>query len=348
NYGWFGSPPPKVPPGTPFGEHWHFRGHIPGFVPATLVTGFGSPSGICYYEGDAFGADYKNAPLHCDPGPREVRIYRHQNAGYGMKGASRVFVSTKGDNYFRPDDICTAPDGSLYLSDWYDGGVGGHAYNDPDRGRIFLLRPRGKKLARVGKPGPFQTVADAIEGLKNPNLATQYLARERLLKGGDESIAALKGMLMNGEPNHRARALWLLDRIGGMGRQAVVDELKDGDASMRALAVRILRRHGAEQGDAILAMASDPSPEVRREVLLALSKLSGPKAEQVLIELAASYDGSDRYQLEAIHIAAGDRKAQLYAALETAGKITLDKLPLLQVLDPKKAADFATKSLAAS
>jgi putative membrane-bound dehydrogenase-like protein len=348
NYGWFGGPPPKVPPGTPFGEHWHFRGHIPGFVPATLVTGFGSPSGICYYEGDAFGPDFKNAPLHCDPGPREVRIYRHENAGYGMKGTNRVFVTTNGDNYFRPDDICAAPDGSLYLSDWYDGGVGGHAYNDPDRGRIFLLRPHGKKLARVTKPGPYETVADAVEGLKNPNLATQFLARERLLKGGDESVAALKSLLKDTEPNYRARALWVLDRLGGDARQIVHEELKSSDASMRALAVRILRRHGAEQADAVLSMSGDPSPEVRREVLLALPKLSGPKAEQVLIELASTFDGSDRYELEAINIAAGEHKPELYAALEAAGKISLDKLPLLQVLDGKKAADFASRSLAAS
>ncbi|HQU47026.1 MAG TPA: dehydrogenase, partial [Pirellulales bacterium] len=326
NYGWFGGPPAKVPPGTPFGEHWHFRGHIPGFVPATVVTGFGSPSGICYYEGDAFGPDYKNAPLHTDPGPREVRIYRHEKSGYGMKGASRVFVSNQGDNYFRPDDVCTAPDGSLYISDWYDGGVGGHAYNDPDRGRIFLLRPHGKKLSRTGKPGPYQTVADAIEGLQNPNLATQYLARERLLKGGGESIAALKALLKDAGPNHRARAMWVLDRIGGDGRRAVVDELKSIDAAMRALAVRILRRHGSEQADAILAMAGDASPEVRREVLLALPKLSGTKAQQVLVELASAYAGSDRYQLEAINIAAGDRKAELYAALESAGKVSLNNL----------------------
>ncbi|HVX10859.1 MAG TPA: PVC-type heme-binding CxxCH protein [Pirellulales bacterium] len=348
NYGWFGAPPPKVPPGTPFGEHWHFRGHIPGFVPATVVTGFGSPSGICYYEGDAFGADYKNMPLHTDPGPREVRAYPHELAGYGMTGASRVFVSTKSDNYFRPDDVCTAPDGSLYLADWYDGGVGGHAYNDPDRGRIFRLVPRSKQLARVGKPGPYASVAEAVESLKNANLATQYLARERLIQGGSESIAALRNLLHDGEPNVRARALWVLDRIGGEARRSVVDELKSGDGAMRALAVRILRRRGAEHTDAILAMAGDPSLEVRREVLLALPKLSGPQAERVLVGLASTYDGSDRYQLEAIHIAAGARKAELYAALEAAGKVSLDKLPLLQVLDPKKAADFATRSLAAS
>ncbi len=44
------------PAETPFGQHWHFRGHVPGYVPANLVTGFGSPCGICFYEGDCAGA----------------------------------------------------------------------------------------------------------------------------------------------------------------------------------------------------------------------------------------------------------------------------------------------------
>ncbi|HUY92017.1 MAG TPA: PVC-type heme-binding CxxCH protein [Pirellulales bacterium] len=347
DYGWFGGPPPKVPPGTPFGEHWHFRGHIPGYVPATLVTGFGSPCGICYYEGDAFGAAFKNMPLHADAGPREVRMYPHQNAGYGQKAASRVWISSKDDNYFRPDDICAAPDGSLFVSDWYDGGVGGHAYNNPDQGRIFLVRPSGKKLARVGKPGPYANTADAIEGLKSPNLATQYLARERLLAEGQASVRALKALLMAEDPNFGARAMWVLDRIGGEARKLVVEALKSPDAAFRALAVRILRRHGAEHGEALLAMADDASPEVRREVLLALPKLAGSQAEGVLVKLASTYDGSDRYQLEAINIAAGERKAELYADLEKAGRLSIDKIQLMQVLNPKAAAEFVVKSLSA-
>ncbi len=162
NYGWFGGPPfskqeldARLPRDTPFREHWHFRGFMPGFVPATLVTGFGSPTGICFYEGDAFGPKYKNAPLHTDAGPRECRVYRHELNGFGMQATSEVFLSNEGDNYFRPDDICAAPDGRLYVSDWYDGGVGGHGYNNPDQGRIFLLVPKGKKLARADKPGPY-------------------------------------------------------------------------------------------------------------------------------------------------------------------------------------------------
>lgn len=348
DYGWFGGPPPKVPPGTPFGEHWHFRGHIPGFVPATLVTGFGSPCGICYYEGDAFGGEFKNVPLHADAGPREVRMYPHQNYGYGQQAASRVWISSDGDNYFRPDDVCAAPDGSLYVSDWYDGGVGGHAYNNPDQGRIFLVRPRGKQLARIAKPGPYANVPDAIEGLKSPNLATQYLARERLLAEGQASVPALEALLAADEPNYRARALWLLDRIGGDARKPVVAALKSRAAAFRALAVRILRRHGEEHAGAVLAMADDASPEVRREVLLALPKLQDETAAAVLLKLASAYDGSDRYQLEAINIAAGARKAELYADLEKAGRLSIDKVQLMQVLNPNAAAEFVVKSLSAA
>ena len=187
------------------------------------------PAASCFYEGDAFGPKFKNAPLHTDPGPRECRVYRHELAGFGMRATSEVFLSNQGDNYFRPDDICAAPDGRLYVSDWYDGGVGGHGYNNPDQGRIFVLTPAGKKLARREKPGPYANVADAIEGLKSPNLATQFLARERLLAERPASVRRAEDTcLPTREPNYRARALWVLDRIGGSGRAArrrAVEEL---------------------------------------------------------------------------------------------------------------------------
>jgi len=354
DYGWFGGPPfgrdeldTRVLPGTPFRDGWHFRAYEPGYVPATLVTGFGSPCGICYYEGDAFGERYKNAPLHTDAGPREVRIYRHQPTGYGMTASSEVFVSTDGDDYFRPDDICAAPDGSLYVSDWYDGGVGGHAYNDPDRGRIFLLRPVDRrKLMRVGKPGPYESVDDAIEALKNPNLATQYLAREKLISAGQLSAPALEGMLSADDPNHRARALWVLDRIGGDARRQVVEQLDHDDPALRALTVRILRRHGQQYAERIVSKADDVSPVVRREVLLALRDLRGKEAEAALVKSAAAFDGKDRYQLEAIHIAAGDRGPQLLARLEGAGEATLEKIQLLEVLDAEAASRLLVDSLA--
>ncbi len=68
-----------------------------------------------------------------------------------MKATSEVFLTSEGDDYFRPDDICAAPDGRLYVSDWYDGGVGGHAYNNPTQGRIFLLAAQGQETCSGSK-----------------------------------------------------------------------------------------------------------------------------------------------------------------------------------------------------
>lgn len=352
NYGWFGGPPfnkaeldLKVPVGTPFRDAWHFRGYQPGYVPGTLVTGFGSPCGICFYEGDVFGAKYKNAPLHADAGPREVRVYRHENAGAGKKATSEVFLTSKGDNYFRPDDICTAPNGALFVSDWYDGGVGGHAYNNPDQGRIFMLTPVGKKLTRQEKPGPYDNIPDAIEGLKSPNLATQYLARERLLAEGMKSVPALEKLLSDTEPNFHARALWVLDRLGGEARKPVLAELKSQDPQFRALAVRIIRRHGEQYGDDLLALANDSSGEVRREVLLAIKNLKSDKAAAALEQLALTYDGADRYLLETINIAAGENKADLYARLEKNGKLAEVQFSLLQLLNPSAASAMLISKL---
>ncbi|REK09833.1 MAG: hypothetical protein DWQ37_17115 [Planctomycetota bacterium] len=345
NYGWFGGPPfdkqeldALLSPETPYRQHWHFRGHVPGFVPATLVTGFGSPTGICIYESDAFGPKYQDAPLHTDAGPRVCRVYRHEPSGFGMHATSDVFLSNEGDNYFRPDDICVAPNGALYVSDWYDGGVGGHGYNNPEQGRIFLLVPKHGKLARREQPGPYETIDEAVVALGSPNLATQYLARERLLAEGEKSVPALRKLVDEGEANDRARALWVLDRIGGSARKAVVEKLGSPNKSMRALAVRILRRHGDQYASEILPLADDSSDEVRREVLLALPNIEGPEALDALAKIAAVYAGSDRYLLEAINIAAADRKQEMLARLEQDGPLSDDQFALLQVLSPSRAA----------
>ncbi len=326
NYGWFGGPPFRkeqldalVPPEVPYRAGWHFRAHVPGYVPGTLVTGFGSPCGMCFYEGNAFGPKYHNAPWHCDAGPRRVRVYRHQNLGLGKSAENEVVISSDGDNYFRPDDVCTHPDGSLMVADWYDGGVGGHAYNDPNRGRIFRLTPKGKTLKRIGTPGPYQDLTEATEALKNPNLATQYLAREYLLAQGAASLKSLHALLASDDKNYRARALWLLDRMGQ--QEPVIEALASEDPEFRALAVRILRRHGEEYAAKLWPLAADPEGQVQREVLLAAAKSSSPASFAAVVEIAKQFDPADRYALETLNIAAGERRKELFTALTSQGAL---------------------------
>ncbi len=348
NYGWFGHPPDRVPAGTPWGEGWHFRAHLPGFVPGTLVTGFGSPCGMCYYEGQAFGPARRNMPWHCDPGPREVRTYPHTAAGAGMQARLHVELSAAGDDYFRPSDICAAPDGSLLVADWYDGGVGGHAYNNPAQGRIFRLTAVGQAPARRELPGPYTTLADAALALASPNLATQFLAREALLAAGSAAEPVLAKLLDPGDANLAARALWVLDRLGGTSREHVVRQLASSEPRWRALAVRILRRHGEAHAAALLALAHDADPEVRRELLLWTTTRPTSEALPLLTAGALAFDGTDRYLLEAVNIAAQGRVKELVAALERQNAWTAPRLPLLQVLEPLRSIDHMAALLANS
>jgi putative membrane-bound dehydrogenase-like protein len=336
NYGWYGHPPERALPGSPWEEHWHFRGAVPGHVPALLATGFGAPSGMCFYEGDAWGPKFKNVALLAEAGKRELDLFRPRKVGTGMQAAHEA-VLTSTDFYFRPDDVCAGPDGNLYLADWYDGGVGGHAYNNPDQGRIFLLRPKDGHAQRHDRPGPYENAADAVEGLKSPNLATQFLARERLLADGQPSVPVVAQLLTHAEPNIRARALWVLDRLGGAGRKLVLQQLSSEDAAFRALAIRILRRHGEEYLDSILPLVEDASDEVIREVLLTIRASHSGAADAALVKIAGRYDGTDRYLLEAINIAAADRKQELYERIAAQQDFTLALLNLVQLLNPKAA-----------
>ncbi|WP_373517616.1 PVC-type heme-binding CxxCH protein, partial [Pricia sp.] len=119
-------------------RHWHLND--PGTVPNLLQTGSGSPCGILVYEDDLLPEKYHNQLIHAEPGHNVVRSYilNEKGAGYGAKIEN--LVKSK-DDWFRPDDVTVAPDGSLFISDWYDGGVGGHKAEDIERGRIYRLAP---------------------------------------------------------------------------------------------------------------------------------------------------------------------------------------------------------------
>ena len=98
-------------------HHWHED--QPGIVHKAIRTGFGSPTGICFYEGTLLPKKYQGQLLHCDAGPREVRCFhiKPNGAGYDLEKENLI---TSTDNWFRASDVCVAPDGSVLIADWYD------------------------------------------------------------------------------------------------------------------------------------------------------------------------------------------------------------------------------------
>lgn len=281
-------------------RHWHLND--PGVVPTMLLTGAGSPTGICVYEGTLLPKVFHNQVIHCDAGPNVVRAYVTKKDGAGYKAESVNILLGARDNWFRPSDVCVAPDGSLFVADWYDPGVGGHNQQEVDRGRIFRVAPPGSKYS--APKFDFATVEGCLKALESPNLEVRYHAVTSLVAMADKAHHPVeKAIDKAADPRLKARFLWVLAQMPGEGEEAVEIAADDKDPDIRVTAIRIATRLGMDaEGGARLA--KDPSPEVRRELAVALRRSKSPKAPQIWGELAAQHDGKDRWYLEALGIGA--------------------------------------------
>lgn len=332
---------PTFPDQTKQEAHWHLR--WPGIVPNLLNTGGGSPTGITVYEGDLLPEAYRGALIHCDAGPNIIRAYVTSPsssaptglmiAGKALDGATDKGAGYKAipidlvkgdDKWFRPSDVCVAPDGSLYVADWYDPGVGGHNMQDKNagekdpkdwthlRGRIYRIAPTGNKPTTPKLD--LTTVAGQIAGLKSPNGATRYLAYAKLAEGSADANKALHEMYKNdANPRMRARALWLLARSAD-GKKHVEAALKDKDENIRIAAFRAARLIKMDIPAIATSLLGDESMGLMRELAIAMNYEPADKAVPILVKLADFYDGKDRWYLEAIGIGAIGKEKELLDA----------------------------------
>ena len=292
-------------------RHWHLND--PGVVPNLLMTGAGAPTGILVYEGNLMPEIFRGQMIHADAGTRVVRSYPVQPDGAGYK-AETVDILTTSDTWFRPSDVCIAPDGSLYVADWNDATVGGHDMADRDpakmTGRVYRVAPTGAK-SFVPKLD-LKTAAGCVTALQSPNLSTRYLAWTTLKEiqhAGEKEL--LKVWNGNGDPRMRARALYVLAEIPGAADKYARQATKDKNADLRITGIRIARAKKLDVISYVKKLADDPSPQVRRECAIALRHNPSPEAAKLWAQLAAQHDGKDRWYLEALGIGA-DKQADKF------------------------------------
>lgn len=284
-------------------RHWHLND--PGVVPNLLQTGSGSPTGMVIYEGRLLPKAFWDQMIHCEPGHNVVRSYPVQKAGAGYTASITNLVDGKRDQWFRPSDVCVAPDGSLIVSDWYDPGVGGHQAGDQNRGRLFRIAPSNTPY-RIPENN-FSTPEGAVTALQSPNLSVRYLAWQALSKMGSSAVPALEKLFADQKANSRmrARALWLLSKSPESGKKAIDIAIKDSNPDMRIAALRAASETNyADLTSYIKMLVNDKEPQVRRECALMLHDNKSPEAPALWTQLAKQYDGKDRWYLEALGIGA--------------------------------------------
>lgn len=285
-------------------QHWHLND--PGVVPNILQTGAGSPTGICFYEGTLLPEAFHNQMIHTDPGPNVVRAYPVEKDGAGYKASIRNLVKGVQDTWFRPVDVCAAPDGSLFVADWYDPGVGGHRMGDVEHGRIFRIVPKGFK--GYGVPQfDWEDAESVCDALESPNLSTRFSAQDALKRIGRDAVMPLARVAESASSDAMlARALWQLAIVGGpdVRSKAVKTALAHDSENIRITAIRIARQHGFEMLEIVEQLKQDSSSHVRRELAIALRHNRSPQAAKLWVDLAVQHDGQDRWYLEALGIAA--------------------------------------------
>ena len=298
-------------------RHWHQND--PGVVPNLIHTGAGSPTGITVYEGRLLPSVFWDQVIHCDAGPGVVWAATVTKNGAGFQGKTVDLLRQERDRWVRPVDVAVAPDGSLFVTDWYDPVVGWYRQYDVGRGRVFRVAPAGHPY-RVAK-FDFRTPEGAVEALRNPGYAVRARAWLVLNEMQEKAESALLELFYSENPRHRARALWLLTKISGRGQKYISRAIQDRDEDIRIVGLRAARQLKMDVIPLVRQLVTDPSPQVRRECALALRHSSSPLVPSVWAELAARHDGRDRWYLEELGIAADGRwDACLEVWLERVGE----------------------------
>ncbi|MEX0882211.1 MAG: HEAT repeat domain-containing protein, partial [Cyclobacteriaceae bacterium] len=256
---------------------------------------------------------------HTDAGANVVRAYPVEKDGAGYQANLVNIMEGDKDQWFRPSDICVAPDGSIMVADWYDPGVGGHQAGDLDRGRIFRIAAHDSPY---GQPAlNINTLDGATEALLNPNLSIRYQAWKNLRAMGKDAEGALSEVFEeNKNPRFQARAFWLLAKIEGLEGKYIQMAINHAHPDLRISGIRAARQSQLDLIPFLKKMVNDDDPQVRREVAIALRNHPSPEAPELWAALAQQHDGKDRWYLEALGIGAEGQWDRFYPAW--ANKIT--------------------------
>ncbi|MEO8563898.1 MAG: discoidin domain-containing protein [bacterium] len=255
-----------------------------GRLPADLVGD--------YFYGEVVGRVVRRARPINDEGLVRLRnMYQSEKA---------EFIRSR-DPLFRPVEIKSAPDGSMYIVDMYHGVIqesqwtpkGSYLRAKVEQyqldkivglGRIWRLTydgsPRDTTRPRMYDERP----AQLVRHLRHANGWWRDMAQQQLVLRGDKSVVPALTTMARRDTMLVARfhALWTLEGLGALDAALVRELMSDANARMRVQAIRASETL-YKSGDTSLAadyrrLAHDASPDVVVQALMTMNTLRVPAA----------------------------------------------------------------------
>ncbi len=226
----------------------------------------GAHTSVLAYYAAAFPDEFwgnllvANWGVHGFPSANHV-ILRHVVDERGELINTEPFLTTT-DPRFRPTQIALAPDGNLYVLDWY----GMDDENDLT-GRLY-------KISYVGRDATAQPAAGemaALAGLASRDHLTRWRTRQALL--ADETTAAAQQVaqqLIEPDALAAVEALWILRQSTWSSAASIMEiGLQHPDWRVRRLAIQLLGEQGVRPA-ALEQLVDDPHPAVQLEAAMGL------------------------------------------------------------------------------
>ncbi|MBU6399681.1 MAG: HEAT repeat domain-containing protein, partial [Verrucomicrobia bacterium] len=308
-----------------------------------------SGCGLGIYRDELFGPDYYGNAFLCEPvhnlvyrmqlEPRGATFTAHRPA---EDQRTEFLAST--DNWFRPVQIRTGPDGALWVVDMYRFVIEHPRWISPDRlaqldvragddkGRIYRVCPRGAKLRPIPNLRALSTPW-LVAALETPNGTVRDLVQEELVQRDDPKALRPLGRLAtrSARPTVRAQALCTLDGLTGRTPAAAAQALAHSDVGDTHVSGPVEPPAAISQPPvlppALLGTAlHDPDPRVRAQAVRVSESRLGrmPTVADADLKLVNDPDPRVRFQL-ALSLGAWDAPRASLALGQLAAEANHDR-----------------------
>jgi mono/diheme cytochrome c family protein/glucose/arabinose dehydrogenase len=291
------------------------RGYQRGVLRAdgTLAT-YTSVSAPTVYRGDRLPAELYGNVFVVEPAGNLVSRIIISDDGTTLR-ARKAYEQgeflTSTDERFRPVNLASAPDGTLYVVDIYRGIIQHRGYiteylhqqivsrkldAPPRHGRIYRIVHETTK--RAPKPALTNLPAPRLVDLLSHRNGWYRDAAQRMLveRRAVAVVPALKRLAVQApDPRARLHALWTIDGLDATDPALVVRAAEDSSRDVRVAAIRLAEPWLADPASApharVLKLVDDPDWAVRRQLAASLGLLPPGQRETVLTSMITRFGG---------------------------------------------------------
>ena len=257
--------------------------------------------GLEVISGRHFPADWRGTLVTNDFRGNRINRFALSPQGSGYTSKQLPDLLSSSHRAFRPVDVKMAPDGSLFVADWYNPIInhGEVDFRDSRRdykhGRIWRVTMKDRSL--VTSPDfnkatfpELVNVMKTSEQWNRTKARVEIKNRIRIARQASENqVEEPLNLLFNSSDSRdQIEALWTLEAIDRFDINRVKQALSSADHRVRAATVRILANQNdpdSEIQELVLAMAKDQHPQVRLEFVNAWRSCCPPQQVESLLQL---------------------------------------------------------------